>query len=503
MSNDGYKDFLISAEKFAAYLDSALPADEMAEISEMIENDVTIQALSLTSDNIDRLMTQNLDLPDELLSDNFEIPGLDDDSAYEGAIPYDDLSDDLAVFADNISDIIEHKTEYFLEQGDSFSAEEVSILSENINNHFKNSKDMATTKSYGYEPNYELENFDPNIYQGYNNTCAIRSQEIVLRDYGIMLSQDELVQYATENGWFNPDPEHGGTDKENVGNILDACGVTTTRTEDASIYDIIAELRAGHRVIVSVDADELWVKNEPNLFKRLFGEAINHVNDSVQDFLGIEGANHALVVAGVNVNPQDPSDISVTLIDSGTGQVCIEYNFKDFQNAWNDGHCLMISTNEPAPFQYNYETHQMEPSNFETNFASTMVDMPALLANHFNISEEYLSTYENYSPTFDDNERLIDVVLEQFGITSEDSGDNSDEPNENRCLDDEDNQDNNDSYSSDESEDDDTYSEEEYGDSTSEDDSSEEDESEDHYSEYDNPTDDSQLSDDLDTGIDG
>lgn len=439
MSNDGYKDFLISAEKFAAYLDSALPADEMAEISEMIENDVTIQALSLTSDNIDRLMTQNLDLPDELLSDNFEIPGLDDDSAYEGAIPYDDLSDDLDVFADNISDIIEHKTEYFLEQGDSFSAEEVSILSENINNHFKNSKDMATTKSYGYEPNYELENFDPNIYQGYNNTCAIRSQEIVLRDYGIMLSQDELVQYATENGWFNPDPEHGGTDKENVGNILDACGVTTTRTEDASIYDIIAELRAGHRVIVSVDADELWVKNEPNLFKRLFGEAINHVNDSVQDFLGIEGANHALVVAGVNVNPQDPSDISVTLIDSGTGQVCIEYNFKDFQNAWNDGHCLMISTNEPAPFQYNYETHQMEPSSFETNFASTMVEMPVLLANHFELGDRYLSSFNGFEPSFNDDDNMIAVFNDNWDDSSDenDTDDNDSDNNDSNVEDNE------------------------------------------------------------------
>lgn len=439
MSNDGYKDFLISAEKFAAYLDSALPADEMAEISEMIENDVTIQALSLTSDNIDRLMTQNLDLPDELLSDNFEIPGLDDDSAYEGAIPYDDLSDDLDVFADNISDIIEHKTEYFLEQGDSFSAEEVSILSENINNHFNNSKDMATTKSYGYEPNYELENFDPNIYQGYNNTCAIRSQEIVLRDYGIMLSQDELVQYATENGWFNPDPEHGGTDKENVGNILDACGVTTTRTEDASIYDIIAELRAGHRVIVSVDADELWVKNEPNLFKRLFGEAINHVNDSVQDFLGIEGANHALVVAGVNVNPQDPSDISVTLIDSGTGQVCIEYNFKDFQNAWNDGHCLMISTNEPAPFQYNYETHQMEPSSFETNFASTMVEMPVLLANHFKLGDSYLSSFNGFEPPFNDDDNMIEVFNDNRDDTSDenDTDDNESDNNDSNVEDNE------------------------------------------------------------------
>ena len=268
---------------------------------------------------------------------------------------------------------------------------------------------MKNTKTYGYEPNYEIDRFDPYIWQGFDNTCAIRSQEIILRDYGIIIPKDVLVKYATEHGWFDPDPEKGGTPKGYIGNLIDACGIKTVRTEDATIYDIIAELSAGHRVMVSLDADELWVKNETNIFNRLFGEAVNRVNDTIQSIKGVEGANHALIVAGVNVNPHNPSDIKVVLIDSGDGNVCIEYSLKDFQNAWADGHCQMVSTTIPAPYQYNYSTHQMEPSGFDTDFVPSMVELPVGLDNGFVLADSYYSEYEDYLPTYD-NEHTIEIA---------------------------------------------------------------------------------------------
>lgn len=283
------------------------------------------------------------------------------------------------------------------------------IITEDDIINFQNNTPMAKNKTYGYETNYELDTFDSNIWQGNQPTCAIRSQEIILRDYGIFHTQDELVEFATQNGWFDPDPEKGGTDKYAVGNILDACGIPTKRVDDATIYDIISELKAGHRVIVSVDADELWVKKEPNLFKRLAAQVTNKANDKIQDFLGLEGANHALIVAGVNVNPKDPSDISVTLIDSGTGDVCIEYSFKEFHNAWSDGHCRMISTEIPAPFQYNYHTHQIEPSNIQTDYAPSMAVMPDGLSNHFHLSSSYYSDFENYHANYDNDSNPVYV----------------------------------------------------------------------------------------------
>lgn len=304
------------------------------------------------------------------------------------------------------------------------------VITEDDIINFQNNNSMEKNKTYGYETNYELDTFDPNIWQGNQPTCAIRSQEILLRDYGIFHTQDELVEFATQNGWFDPDPETGGTDKYAVGNILDACGIPTKRVDDATIYDIISELKAGHRVIVSVDADELWVKKEPNLFKRLAAQVTNKANDKIQDFLGLEGANHALVVAGVNVNPKDPSDISVTLIDSGTGDVCIEYSFKEFHNAWSDGHCRMISTEIPAPFQYNYHTHQIEPSNINTDYAPSMAVMSDGLTNQFHLSSSYFSDFENYHANYDNDSNPIyaeDIEDDYYSSHSHDEDSNQDE----------------------------------------------------------------------------
>lgn len=259
---------------------------------------------------------------------------------------------------------------------------------------------MADKIEFGYEANHTGDTFDPNIYQGTTPSCAIRSQEIIMRDYGIVIPQEELIQYATENGWYIPDGAEKGTPRDATGNILDAVGITTQRFDNASIYDIIAELRAGHRVIVSVDANELWVKNEPNLFKRLFVELNNKVNDKLDELTGVQGANHALIVAGVNVNPDNPSDMRVVLIDSGSGDVCIEYSFKDFKKAWDDSNHHMVTTTEPAPFQYNYITHEMEPSNFQSDFMPSMVNLPAGLHNQFELPDTYFDKYGNLEPEY-------------------------------------------------------------------------------------------------------
>ena len=257
-------------------------------------------------------------------------------------------------------------------------------------------------KTFGYDTNYELDNFDPNVWQGYDNSCGARAQEIVLRDYGIMIPKENLIDFATKNGWFDPDPVNGGTPKQSLGNLLDTCHISTTRTENATIYDIIAELRAGHRVIVSVDCDELWISKETNLFKRLHGQAMNRINDGILNIKGIEGANHAIVVAGVNVNPDDPKDITVNIIDSGTGEVCVEYAYEQFYDAWKDGNCLMVSTNVPAPYQYNYETHMMEPSGFATEYTPSTLILPDGLTNRFALADTYFEEFGDFVPHYNE-----------------------------------------------------------------------------------------------------
>lgn len=285
----------------------------------------------------------------------------------------------------------------FSSSGDIEQGQTLSFLTDNDNLQAS----MKEHKTFGYEPNKAENKYDPLIDQGPRPSCAIRSQEIILRDYGVAIPQEELISYATQQDWYSDDPENGGTPRNAVGNLLEACGIPTMRTENATIYDIIAELRAGHRVIVSVDAEELWVKQEPNLYKRLFGEFKNRIQDAADKLNGVQGANHALIVAGVTVNPKEPSDMRVTLIDSGSGDVCIEYSLKDFQNALEDSNSYMVSTTIPAPYQYNYETHEMEPSSFNTSYYPSMTVLPVGLCNEFHLEEAYYEKYADYEPVYD------------------------------------------------------------------------------------------------------
>lgn len=400
----------ISLEKFSAFLDGNLPDSEMIAISKEIAKDDFLRSMVSANAETDEIMACDSD-EIELYSideSTFELPPIEVSANSEENFELGDIWIESEPSLPIDEDLTEENLHMVAAINES-SPE--SSFSDNIlesSHHF-----MKDKVNYGYEPNHEDSTFDWNIYQGNQPTCAIRSQEIIMRDYGVAIPQEELIAFAQTNGWYDPDPENGGTPRDATGNLLDAVGIETKRYDDASIFDIISELRAGHRVIVSVDADELWVKNEPNLFKRLFGELNNKINDKLDELSGVQGANHALIVGGVNVNPDNPSDIKVVLIDSGSGDVCIEYSFKDFKKAWDDSHHHMVTTTEPAPFQYNYHTHEMEPSNFNTDFIPSMVTMPTGLQNEFHLPAEYYSKYEDYSPMYEgayNNDESVDLV---------------------------------------------------------------------------------------------
>lgn len=385
------QDLPVLEEMLGAYVEGTLQGTELDAILDQISFDYSLREMlnDTTETNVEDLVEAN---------HPWDI--------YEGDYSYWELGLPPILSPDDLqSDDIDKKDKDILE-GNSFQDEETLSL-QNTENSFgdnlvkSNIMVSKDRKVFGYEANENKDKFDPYIYQGQQPTCAIRSQEIILRDYGISIPQEELVAFATPNGWYNPDPKNGGTPRDAVGNILDACGIPTLRTENATIYDIIAELRAGHRVIVSVDAEELWVKNKPLLFNRIFGEFKNKVQDTIDHLNNVQGANHALIVAGVKVNPRDPSDVRVTLIDSGTGDVCIEYKLNDFQEALEDSNSYMVSTTIPAPYQYNYETHEMEPSSFYTEYLPSISILPMGLNNEFCLDESYYDKYAEYMPIYD------------------------------------------------------------------------------------------------------
>ena len=50
------------------------------------------------------------------------------------------------------------------------------------------------------------EYYNPNVEQQFIDTCAIKSQQLILNDFGIEVSEVDLVQTAAVNGWYNGEP---------------------------------------------------------------------------------------------------------------------------------------------------------------------------------------------------------------------------------------------------------------------------------------------------------
>lgn len=170
---------------------------------------------------------------------------------------------------------------------------------------------------------------DVNPYmQSYADTCAIKAQQLILNDFGITCTEDDLVKYSAEQGWYNGN----GTSMEDVGHLLEDAGIQCTKQCDANVFNLISELSQGHKVIVGVDSGELWG---------------NRFIEWLKDFfLGVT-PDHALLVTGIDTS--DPNNIKVIVTDPGTGEAGKAYSLEQFMDAWSDASCYMCSTNDPVP----------------------------------------------------------------------------------------------------------------------------------------------------------
>lgn len=153
------------------------------------------------------------------------------------------------------------------------------------------------------------------------NNCANDAQEFVAEDIlGIELSENELEELATENGWFEPE---SGTPVMNIGNLLEYYGIETEQSFGNSFDDLRESLADGNKIIVTVDAEELW-NGENNEW-----------------FLPGMDANHAIQVVGID--ERDPDDIRVIINDSGVANgKCVTVPADIFMDAWEDGDNFMV-----------------------------------------------------------------------------------------------------------------------------------------------------------------
>lgn len=195
------------------------------------------------------------------------------------------------------------------------------------------------------ETNSFNETMDPNvmvpdIQQQYPDSCAIKSQQIILNEFGIDVNEDQLVQFSYEQGWYHADGT--GTSAEDVGNLLESANIPVTRQDDANVFNLMSELSQGHKVIVGVDSEELWG---------------NKFMAWMKDFFMGDTPDHALVVAGIDT--RDPDNVMVIVDDPGSGEYHKAYPLDQFMDAWSDAQCYMISTDIPVP------DHSAAMANFD------------------------------------------------------------------------------------------------------------------------------------------
>jgi hypothetical protein len=187
--------------------------------------------------------------------------------------------------------------------------------------------------------------------QGYPDTCVIRCEEFVLKQFtGSDYDEAELVKECKDHGWYTPGD---GTSPEDVGKLLELHGVAVNRYQNANIFNLTSELAQGHKVIIGVDSGELWNQHP--------------VLEQLSDALHIGGADHAVVVSGIDTS--DPQHTHVLVSDPGTGEAVASYPIDQFLDAWQDSNFFMVTTQEPAPrhlpemFNFDYDAGHLEYVN--------------------------------------------------------------------------------------------------------------------------------------------
>lgn len=344
---------IVSIEEFAAFLDGNLTQEEMNRVSSIVDTNKTMHDFVMSSNKLDATLSNynplNLSLPEELSSLDFDIPNLEN-----------------------------------IETSDIFS-DDGTLYHQNINNSYTMSEEYDDLKNhhiFGEEGTDNGTEYNPYIQQAYDDTCAIRSQQIIMRDYGVDISEHDLRDIALEHGWYSP---KGGTLASNVGNLLELAGIHCHQSTNNTVYDLVSELSKGHRVIVGVDSGELWSKT-------FIGKSL----EKVEDMIGMSHADHALIVAGVDVNANNPKDIKIVLTDPGTGDLRIEYKMKDFMDAWKDSKCFMVSTEEAAPFQFDPVTGREVPSGFHSEYSHN----DFVQDNGYMLSPEAMTIPEDYETSY-------------------------------------------------------------------------------------------------------
>lgn len=154
-------------------------------------------------------------------------------------------------------------------------------------------------------------------HQAGHKSCAVVAQMGVYESITHQhMTEQQFCDYAEAHGWYDP---HTGTPPQCVGNVLNSLGIPTDQHYGGSLTEIADTLARGDKVIVGVNANDIW---HPI-----------HTADGTPIPRPLAG--HAVWVTGLNVSPDGTA--TVYLNDSGTahgGMMAVDA--RDFLTAWRE-----------------------------------------------------------------------------------------------------------------------------------------------------------------------
>jgi ribosome-binding protein aMBF1 (putative translation factor) len=170
---------------------------------------------------------------------------------------------------------------------------------------------------------------------GFRNDCGLVACEDVLRQFGCLVTENDLVHHAVDHGectWIKDHPEVSGlTTVEEKMEILTDYGIPARTEPGISLEDLASQVEHGHGVIACVNAGYLW-------------------ND--QDFVESGQHNHNITVTGVARDPDTNQIQGFFINDSGTGESGKFVTEETMEKAWLL-HGFGVSVVTEASLPYN------------------------------------------------------------------------------------------------------------------------------------------------------
>ncbi len=218
-----------------------------------------------------------------------------------------ELNEGEQSWLENLVDrIVEPVKDFF--DGDGYDTERI------------NPKDGGELPEEGIEAHDVEEAAEEWHVQDGDNSCAVCTQQFIINEFlDLDLTEEELCDFAEEQGWYEPEL---GTMVKDMSKLLEAYGIDTQTNSSGSIQDIKNTLDEGGRVIIAVDAMVLWTEG--------FGT------------YPVYGADHAIEVIGID--DSDPLDVRVIVNDSGRDDGCgRSLSYLEFMECWSASGGFMVS----------------------------------------------------------------------------------------------------------------------------------------------------------------